>query len=68
MEGRPWAEWRNGKPITAASLARQLTPFGISPGTRRDRSDTFKGYLLAEFEEAFNPLSWGINRHNITTQ
>ena len=54
MEGRPWAEWRNGKPITAASLARQLTPFGISPGTRRDRSDTFKGYLLAEFEEAFD--------------
>jgi putative DNA primase/helicase len=53
MEGRPWAEWRNGKPITAASLARQLAPFGISPGTRRDRSDTYKGYLFADFNEAF---------------
>jgi putative DNA primase/helicase len=53
MEGRPWAEWRNGKPITAASLARTLAPFGISPGTRRDGSDTFKGYLLADFNEAF---------------
>jgi hypothetical protein len=53
MEGRPWAEWRNGKPITAASLARMLTPFGISPGTRRDGTETFKGYLRADFEEAF---------------
>jgi hypothetical protein len=53
MEGRPWAEWRNGKPITAASLARMLTPFGISPGTRRDGPETFKGYLLADFAEAF---------------
>ena len=53
MEGRPWAEWRNGKPITAAGLARMLAPFGISPGTRRDGSETFKGYLLADFDEAF---------------
>jgi putative DNA primase/helicase len=53
MEGRPWAEWRNGKPITAASLARMLAPFGISSGTRRDGRETFKGYLLAEFDEAF---------------
>jgi hypothetical protein len=53
MEGRPWAEWRNGKPITSASLARLLSPFGISPGTRRSGADTFKGYLLADFSEAF---------------
>src|SRR5262245_28612431 len=53
MEGRPWAEWRNGKPITAASLARMLAPFGIFPGTRRAGPDTFKGYLFADFEEAF---------------
>ena len=53
MEGRPWAEWRNGKPITAASLARMLAPFGISSGTRRDGPETFKGYLVADFDEAF---------------
>jgi putative DNA primase/helicase len=53
IEGRPWAEWRNGKPITAAGLARMLAPFGILSGTRRDGSETFKGYLLADFEEAF---------------
>jgi putative DNA primase/helicase len=53
MEGRPWAEWRHGKPITATGLARMLAPFRISPGTRRDGAETFKGYLVADFEEAF---------------
>ena len=53
MEGRPWAEWRHGKQITAAGLARMLAPFGISPATRRDGAETFKGYLAADFEEAF---------------
>lgn len=53
LEGRPWAEWRNGKPITAAGLARMLAPFGIVPGTKRDGSETFKGYLFSDFAEAF---------------
>jgi putative DNA primase/helicase len=53
MEGRPWTEWRHGKQITAAGLARMLAPFGISPATRRDGAETFKGYLAADFEEAF---------------
>jgi hypothetical protein len=46
MEGRPWAEWRNGKPIRPAALARLLAPFGIVPRT-------FKGYLRGDFDEAF---------------
>jgi hypothetical protein len=55
LEGRPWAEWgRNGKPMTAAALARMLSPFGILPGTRRAGVETFKGYLYADFEEAFS--------------
>lgn len=53
IEGRPWAEWRNGKPITTAGLARLLSPFGISPATRRSGAETFKGYLFADFSEAF---------------
>jgi hypothetical protein len=53
IEGRPWAEWKNGKPMTAASLAKMLAPFGITPGTRRSGSDTFKGYLFADFKETF---------------
>jgi Protein of unknown function (DUF3631) len=27
----PWAEWKNGKPITQAQLARVLKSFGIAP-------------------------------------
>jgi Protein of unknown function (DUF3631) len=53
IENRPWSEWRNGKPITPAALARLLAPFGIAPGTRRDGEYTFKGYLLSDFVEAF---------------
>ena len=54
MENRPWSEWRNGKPITPAALARLLAPFRIVPGTRRDGEFTFKGYLRSDFTEAFN--------------
>jgi Protein of unknown function (DUF3631) len=54
MEGRPWAEWRNGKPMTAAAMARMLSPFGIFSRTRRAGTDTFKGYLYSDFEEAFS--------------
>jgi putative DNA primase/helicase len=53
MEGRPWADWRNGKPMTASGLARMLAPFGILPGTKRTGSDTFKGYLYSDFADAF---------------
>jgi hypothetical protein len=53
MENRPWPEWRNGKPMTSAALARLLAPFGITPGTKRDGEATFKGYLLSDFREAF---------------
>jgi hypothetical protein len=53
MEGRPWADWRNGKPMTANGLARMLGPFGILPGTKRAGSNTFKGYLYSDFTDAF---------------
>jgi hypothetical protein len=53
MENRPWSEWRNGKPMTPAALARLLGPFEITPGTKRDGEATFKGYLLSDFTEAF---------------
>jgi Protein of unknown function (DUF3631) len=53
MENRPWSEWRNGKPITPAALARLLGPFRIMPNTKREGSSTFKGYLVSDFAEAF---------------
>jgi len=49
----PWAEWRNGKPITVNQIAAILGPFGVHPKTIRFGDKTAKGYLLADFEDAF---------------
>jgi hypothetical protein len=68
MEGRPWAEWgRNGKPMTAAALARMLSPFGILSGTRRAGPDTFKGYLYSGFDEAFSSYLADFAIQSVTT-
>lgn len=53
LETRPWPEWRNGKPITARQLATLLRPHGIKPSSRREGGEVYKGYVLADFEEAF---------------
>jgi putative DNA primase/helicase len=53
IEGRPWVEWRSGKPISPHGLARQLAPFGIVPATIRLEAGTAKGYQCAHFEDAF---------------
>ena len=53
IEGRPWAEWKAGKPITANSLARLLAPFGIAPDGMRIGSRTPRGYQLVAFADAF---------------
>ncbi len=31
MDGRPWAEWSQGRPMTPAKLASRLRPFGVIP-------------------------------------
>jgi putative DNA primase/helicase len=54
LEGRPWPEWKNGKPISPTQLARLLKPYGISPTTFRIASGApCKGYLKANFTDAF---------------
>ena len=53
IEGRPWAEWKAGKPISATGLARLLAPFKIAPTTIRDGSEVFKGYTFGAFDDAF---------------
>jgi hypothetical protein len=54
IEGRPWAEWKQGKAITPNGLARLLAPFRIAPETIRIGDRTPKGYQLARFEDAFS--------------
>ena len=54
MEGRPWPEWRDARPITTTQLARLLAPYEIRPKTIRLTNEfTSKGYLLADFGDAF---------------
>jgi hypothetical protein len=53
IEGRPWAEWKVGKPLTANGLARVLAPFRIAPATIRTNDGTAKGYQWAQFEDVF---------------
>jgi putative DNA primase/helicase len=55
LEDRPWAEYgRTGRPITAAAVARLLTPFLISPkSVRLPDGRNLKGYHLTAFNEVF---------------
>jgi putative DNA primase/helicase len=46
LEGRPWVEWKNGKPLAKASLARLLNPFDVCPDQVRIGATTRKGYHL----------------------
>jgi hypothetical protein len=54
IEGRPWAEWRRGNPLTQNALARLLGKFEILPQTIRIGNDTAKGYYRSAFEDAFS--------------
>jgi hypothetical protein len=55
IEGRPWAEWKAGKPITQNGLARMLNNFQITPGTiRLHTGQTAKGYYRSAFEDVFS--------------
>lgn len=55
LEGRPWADWRNGKGMTTNQLARQLRHFGISPGQLKFAGDhNLRGYERHQFEDAFS--------------
>jgi putative DNA primase/helicase len=54
LDERPWPDYRNGKPITKAQIARLLKPLRISSGSiRLDDGRTPKGYYRAAFEDAF---------------
>lgn len=53
IEGRPWAEWRQGKALSKNTLARLLKPFDISSTTIRIDGRTPKGYELTAFKDSF---------------
>ena len=50
MEGRPWAEFSRGKPLSPRGIANLLGRFKITPGTiRLESGSTPKGYKRAAF-------------------
>jgi hypothetical protein len=54
-EAGPWAAYgRDCKPITQRQVARLLSEFLIFPRTVRDEAQRAKGYLLEQFEDAFD--------------
>jgi putative DNA primase/helicase len=53
IEGRPWPEWKTGKPISANGVARLLARFDIIPETIRVGARTPKGYQRVRFGDAF---------------
>jgi len=50
----PWADYKNGKPIGQAQLARLLKSFGLIPHSVRIGTATPKGYERKSFEEAWS--------------
>ena len=60
MEGRPWSDWRMGKPISERSVGRLLAPFGIkSHRTHKSRlfhkgdfEDVWKRYVRPRWNES----------------
>jgi putative DNA primase/helicase len=53
FQNRPWAEIRNGKPITDLWLSQQLRPYGIRPRTIWIGENQAKGYKQEDFKEVF---------------
>jgi Protein of unknown function (DUF3631)/CHC2 zinc finger len=69
--GSPWAEWKNGKPITQAQLARALKRWGVHPEKIRFQSGgALQGYQRHQFADAWErylPAGFGQNTRNTGT-
>jgi hypothetical protein len=53
FQNPPWAEGRNGKPITDLWLSHQLRPYGIKPKTIWIGNASAKGYVEEDLHDAF---------------
>jgi Protein of unknown function (DUF3631) len=50
----PWAVIRRGQPLNARGLSERLRKYGIEPNIVRDGANVFRGYIRAEFEDAWS--------------
>jgi len=53
LEDRPWADYAHGEPLTPRHLASLLEGFRIRARHIRQGADTRKGYMRADFSDAF---------------
>ena len=51
-ENRPWGDWNYGKGLTANTVAKRLSGFGIKPKKVRRKDNNLQGYELSAFEDA----------------
>jgi putative DNA primase/helicase len=62
---RPWAEWKQGRPLTQKQLARLLAPFHIfSTNVKPAGLPQGKGYRRADFEQAWKVYCPGQDDHS----
>ncbi|OBJ00363.1 hypothetical protein A5660_25050 [Mycobacterium alsense] len=54
LDESPWGVIRKGEPLNARGLANRLGRYGIGPRKYRDGEDTVRGYVSAEFEDAWS--------------
>jgi putative DNA primase/helicase len=50
----PWATWNKGKPMTPRQLSTRLSDFNVSSKQIRQGAKTMKGYVVADFQDAFD--------------
>ena len=53
MEGRPWSEWRHGKPLSPRGLSDLLKPFKVKPQDVRLGGRVLKGYKRDPLERVW---------------
>jgi putative DNA primase/helicase len=53
-DDRPWADWKEGQPITDVQFARLLRPFGVRPGEHREGEQVLRGYHRGGCRDAFS--------------
>ena len=57
---RPWGDLAHGQGLNAHRLARLLRPFAVRPKHWRDDGGTRRGYLRADFADAFTRYTGGV--------
>lgn len=72
LDEAPWAEWRNGRPLSAQGLGGLLKPYRVRSRTVRIADgSTPKGYKREQFEDVWRrylPSNRPSIRHNATTR